>query len=221
MQESNERPCHFTEADHFLTKSEFWAKTFATNCIPQASLRTFRGTSTGASSCDVFGLVPPHMPSMQGAGKTSNAPTKRGLKASNTHKRRSKLEQGIRRIGAMLGAAVPGLAPGSNSKAPTKQNPPTACVPHPVIIAVAPRIPRDGPQQRTNVLKPVPQPPSGTRTRIEGGLWNPKLHAVFLVAQTMSMRSIDPSRRWGSRGRNSPPGGVWGGAPGASNSLHI
>ena len=51
----------------------------------------------------------------------------------------------------MLGAAVPGLAPGSNSKAPTKQNPPTACVPHPVIIAVAPRIPRsDGPQQRTD-----------------------------------------------------------------------
>ena len=70
-----------------------------------------------------------------------------------------------------------------------------------------------------NVLKPVPQPPSGTRTRIEGGLWNPKLDAVFLVAQTMSMRSIG----WGGGpgGRNSPPGGVWGGAPGASNSLHI
>ena len=122
----------------------------AYTAIPQASLRTFQATSTGASSCDVFGLVPPHMPSMQGAGKTSNAPTIRGLKASNTHKRRSKLEQGIRRIDAMLGAAVPGLAPGSNSKAPTKQNPPTACVPHPVIITVAPRIPRDGPQQRTD-----------------------------------------------------------------------
>ena len=26
----------------------------------------------------------------------------------------------------------------------------------------------------------------------------------------MSMRSIDPGRRRGSRGRNSPPGGVWG-----------
>ena len=61
---------------------------------------------------------------------------------------------------------------------------------------------------RDNVLKPVPQPPSGTRTRIEGGLWNPKLDAVFLVAQTMSMRSIDPSRRWGSRGEEQPP--WWG-----------
>ena len=70
-----------------------------------------------------------------------------------------------------------------------------------------------------NVLKPVPQPPSGTRTRIEGGLWNPKLDAVFLVAQTMSMRSI--GRGGGPGGRNSPLGGVWGGAPGASNSLHI
>ena len=59
-----------------------------------------------------------------------------------------------------------------------------------------------------NVLKPVPQPPSGTRNRLEGGLWNQKLDAVFLVAQTMSMRSIDPNRRWGSRGEEQPP--WWG-----------
>ena len=48
VQESNERPCHFTEADHFLTKSEFWAKTFATNCNPLAKwiLATPRQTTS-------------------------------------------------------------------------------------------------------------------------------------------------------------------------------
>ena len=36
----------------------------------------------------------------------------------------------------------------------------------------------------------------------------------------MSMRSMDPSRRRGSRG-NSPPGGVWGEAPEASDDLYL
>ena len=37
----------------------------------------------------------------------------------------------------------------------------------------------------------------------------------------MSMRSMDPSRRRVSRGENSPPGGVWGEAPEASDDLYL
>ena len=37
----------------------------------------------------------------------------------------------------------------------------------------------------------------------------------------MSMRSMDPSRRRGSRGEEQPPGGVWGEAPEASDDLYL
>ena len=114
----------------------------------QDSLRTFQGTSTGAS-CEGLSLVPPPMPSMQGAGKTFKAPQTRGPKAPHTVKRRSKPEQGMRRIDAMLRAAVPGMAPGN---APTKQKPFETAAPQPHNIAAAPHISRNGPQHRPDPL---------------------------------------------------------------------
>ena len=126
-------------------------RVYATIPREQDSLRTFQGTSTGAS-CEVLCLVPPPMPSMQGAGKTSKAPPTRGPKAPHKLKRRSKPEQGMRRIDAMLGAAVPGLAPGSTGNAPTKQNPLKTAAPQPHNIAAAPHITRNGLQHRPDPL---------------------------------------------------------------------
>ena len=70
-----------------------------------------------------------------------------------------------------------------------------------------------------NVLKPVPQHPLEPELDLKRGLWN----RYFPGGHAMSMRSIDPGRRvqGGPGGRNSPPGGVWGEAPGASDNFHL
>ena len=72
-----------------------------------------------------------------------------------------------------------------------------------------------------NVLKPVPQHPLEPELDFKRGLWN----RYFPGGHAMSMRSIDPGMTQagggGPGGRNSPPGGVWGEAPGASDNFHL
>ena len=55
-----------------------------------------------------------------------------------------------------------------------------------------------------NVLKPVPQHPLEPELDFKRGLWN----RYFPGGHAMSMRSIDPGRRRGSRGEEQPP--WWG-----------
>ena len=55
-----------------------------------------------------------------------------------------------------------------------------------------------------NVLKPVPQHPLEPELDLKRGLWN----RYFPGGHAMSMRSIDPGRRRGSRGEEQPP--WWG-----------
>ena len=57
---------------------------------------------------------------------------------------------------------------------------------------------------KINVLKPVPQHPLEPELDFKRGLWN----RYFPGGHAMSMRSIDPGRRRGSRGEEQPP--WWG-----------
>ena len=55
-----------------------------------------------------------------------------------------------------------------------------------------------------NVLKPVPQHPLEPELDFKRGLWN----RYFPGGHAMSMRSIDPGRRRGSRGEEQPRAGT-------------
>ena len=62
----------------------------------------------------------------------------------------------------------------------------------------------ESPPASYNVLKPVPQHPLEPELDFKRGLWN----RYFPGGHAMSMRSIDPGRRRGSRGEEQPP--WWG-----------